>query len=96
LIHFRGEAYWELGVRRGAYLVSIMVGDSAYACENQTILAEGQLICRGLSLKAGQFKIVRVRVKVDDGLLTLSAPKVPQSPKTARVNWIHVRPAPEQ
>jgi len=96
LIHFRDEAYWELGVRRGVYLVSIMVGDSEHACEDQKILAEGQLICQGLSLKAGQFKIVRVRVKVDDGLLTLSSPKVPHGPKTARMNWIDIRPAPEQ
>ncbi len=94
LVHFPADRIgtWEMAVPNGLYEVLVCVGDSAFPVRGQTLYAEGETLCRGLSLAAGDFWHEAKLVTVRDGRLSISAPRVGHSPSLARIAWLRVVP----
>ncbi len=95
LLHFSGDAGWEIAVPNGGYELTVRVGDSQHPCAKQTIHVEGNSLVAGLNLKGGEFRTIAQRVQVTDGALTLTSRNVPHGPELTRINWLRLRRAEE-
>ena len=94
LVHFSAGTAWQIALGNGTYDLTVCLGDAEYACEDQTLYAQGQEVCKGLNLPANTFRQERARVTVQDNLLTLTSTDAPHGPRLTRMNWLTIEPVP--
>ena len=91
LVHFSKDTVWEAAVVNGKYELVVLIGDAEFPCRNQTIFVEDATLCEGVDLDGGEFKELKKRVTVRDGLLSLASNNAPHGPALTRINWIAFR-----
>jgi len=91
LVHLSKDTGWEAAVVNGEYELVVLVGDAEDPCRNQTIFVEDTTLCEGVDLDGGEFKELKKRVAVRDGLLTLASNNAPHGSALTRINWIAFR-----
>lgn len=92
LLHFDKDAvyYWEIALDNGAYDVTICVGDAEYPGRQQKIIAEDKPFCSINAYAVNKFKVIKKRIQVDDGLLTLRTVKTGD---LTRMSYLIIEPA---